>query len=115
MLITNPNISWEEDSYIHLFNPINDDGLCFEIDNKNGISEKYGYHNNYYDSIISNEKNFVWLFNENSELIDSKEIPIAYGIFLNDDNKMLLDFDASLMENTSQIENNMVMFTIMGK
>lgn len=115
LLTTNQTISWKEDSYIIIFNPKNDEGLCLKMDNKNGISEKYGYDNDYYDNIISNEADFMWYFNENIILEKNEEIPIAFGVFKNDDENEEIDFDSLTKENISYIDNNMIMFTIVKK
>ena len=112
-LLTKDGLSWGKDSYIVLFNPLTrDDGICLEMKYQPGNIEKYGYDNVFYENVISTETNFIWIFVENIVFEENSEIPIAFGCFLENDEDKLIGFDSSLIKNTSQIKNNMIMFTI---
>ena len=112
-LLTKDGLSWDENSYIVLFNPLTSvDGICLEMKYHPGNTEKYGYDNVFYENVIKTETNFVWSFNENITFDEGSEIPVAFGYFSETKDDELFNFDSSLIKNTSQIKNNMVMFTI---
>ena len=101
ILLTKEGLSWDENSYLMLFNPIkSDDRLCLEMKYQQGDVERYGYANHIYDDVILNETNFTWLFNENISIDNNTEIPFAFGIF---EENEIQNFDVSLMKDIDNI------------